>query len=402
MSKPPAPKSPAPLPKHLRLAAVKNQLPDSRAFAAATGLRWANDSAPGISRIPRGKAFIYRLPSGKTVSDAPTLARIKSLGIPPAWTSVWISTHPHGHIQATGIDARGRKQYRYHPHWRHTRDQTKFERMIAFGKVLPKIRRTTARHLKLPGMPKNKVLAAMVQLLEKTLIRVGNDAYARDNKHFGLTTMRDGHARIRGGTVTFKFQGKSGVHHQLELHDARLAKIIKACQDLPDQELFAYLKPKGEGGGWADVTSSDVNDYLKQIAGDDFTAKDFRTWAGTVLAAQALQEIQTFDSTAQAKKNLLRAIESVAKKLGNTTSVCRKCYIHPAILDAYLDGSLIDTLQQRAAETMRHLSQLPPQEAAVLAFLQERLRRKSHVRTNGRAPRLSIGRRLAVASHGLQ
>ncbi len=360
--------------RKLRLAAGHNALPDPKHFAAATGLRWVNDTGPGIRRLARGKSFSYRSPAGKAIADEATLRRIRSLVIPPAWNDVWISPSTNGHIQATGIDARGRKQYRYHPHWRKTRDQTKFDRMIAFGKQLPKIRRATRRHLRLPGLPREKVLAAMVQLLEKTLIRVGNDEYAKANSHYGLTTMRDRHATIKGDTVTFSFQGKSGVQHDLELHDAKLAKIIRACQELPDQELFAY---RNADGTWSDVTSSDVNGYLKEIAGEDFTAKDFRTWAGTVLAAKALQEIASFDSQVQAKKNILRAVESVAKKLGNTTSVCRKCYIHPDILDAYLDGSLIDTLQQRAGAAMRNLSHLHPAEAAVLAFLQERLRRQA-------------------------
>lgn len=362
------------LPDRLRRAAVENHLPDTHEFAAATGLRWVNDTAPGIRRLKRGKAFEYRSPAGKKLADEATLRRIRSLVIPPAWTDVWISPHTDGHIQATGIDARKRKQYRYHPHWRKTRDQSKFDRMLAFGKQLPKIRRATRQHLKLPGLPRQKVLAAMVQLLEKTLIRIGNDEYAKANNHFGLTTMRDRHATIKGDTVTFRFQGKSGVHHDLELHDGKLAKIIRACQELPDQELFAY---RNDDGTWSDVTSSDVNGYLKEIAGQDFTAKDFRTWAGTVLAAQALQEISSFDTQIEAKKNILRAVESVARKLGNTTSVCRKCYIHPEILDAYLDGSLIDTLQQRAKAALRNVAQLHPEEAAVLAFLQERLRRQA-------------------------
>ena len=306
----------------MRLAAGKNVLPDERAFAAATGLRWINDTTPGIRRTGRGKSFTYRSHTGRVVKDAATLRRIRSLVIPPAWTKVWICPLGNGHIQATGFDARGRKQYRYHPHWRKTRDTTKFDRMIAFGRMLPKIRRATNRHLRLPGLPREKVLAAMVQLLEKTLIRVGNDEYARTNNHYGLTTMRDGHATIRGGTVTFRFDGKSGVHHELQLHDTRLAKVVHACQELPDQELFAYRR---QDGSWADVTSSDDNEYQREVAGDEFTAKDFRTWAGTVLAAQALQEISTFDSSAQAKKNVLRAVESVARKLGNTESVCRTC-----------------------------------------------------------------------------
>jgi DNA topoisomerase-1 len=365
------------LPEEFRAAARENHVPEPKEFAEAAGLRWVNDAGPGIRREGRGKKFVFRSPTGNVVTDEKTLVRIKSLVLPPAWKDVWISPSPDTHIQATGIDARGRKQYRYHPLWRKTRDQTKFDRMLAFGKMLPKIRRATRKHLKLPGLPREKVLAAMVQLLEKTLIRIGNDEYAKANNHFGLTTMRDGHAVIKGGTVTFRFQGKSGVHHDLELHDMKLAKIVKACQELPDQELFAYLNPDGT---WADVTSSDVNAYLKEVAGQDFTAKDFRTWAGTVLAAKALQEIASFDSAAQAKKNIVRAVEAVAKKLGNTTSVCRKCYIHPEILDAYMDGSLVDTLQQRARAAMKNVGHLHGAEAAVLAFLQERLRRQAQGR----------------------
>jgi DNA topoisomerase I len=361
-------------PAKLRLAAQHNNLPDPKQFAQATGLHWANDHHPGITRKKHGKTFSFLSPSGRPIKDPATIKRIHSLVLPPAWTSVWISPDPHGHIQATGLDARGRKQYRYHPHWRETRDQTKFDRMIAFGQRLAKIRRATRKDLKLPGLSKEKVLAAMVQLLEKTLIRVGNEEYARDNKHYGLATMRHQHAIVHGDTITFKFPGKSGVHHELQLHDHKLAQVVRACEELPDQEIFAYLHPDGT---WTNITSTDVNHYLKQIAGDDFTAKDFRTWAGTVLAAQALQEFAAFNSTTQAKKNILRAVESVAKKLGNTPSVCRKCYIHPAILNAYLDGELIETLSQRATEEMKNISHLRPEEAAVLAFLQERLRRQA-------------------------
>jgi DNA topoisomerase-1 len=364
---------PAALPRELRLAAHKNALPGPKAFAEATGLRWVTDAAPGIRRVRAGKGFRFVSPTGKTVTDPATLRRVQSLVIPPAWKDVWVCPSPDGHIQATGVDDRGRKQYRYHPRWRATRDQTKFDRMIAFGKALPHIRRATDRDLRHHGLPKEKVLAAIVQLLEKTLIRVGNEEYAKSNRHYGLTTIRDEHATVRGGTVTFRFKGKSGVAHELELEDPRLAKIVKACQDLPDQELFAYRR---DDGAWADVTSSDVNAYLKQIAGQDFTAKDFRTWAGTVLAAQALQEFAAFDSQAQAKKNVVRAVEAVAKRLGNTKAVCRKCYIHPAVLDCYLDGSLVQTLEQRARAALKRVAHFRPEEAAVLAFLQERLRRQ--------------------------
>jgi DNA topoisomerase-1 len=362
----------------LREAASGNHVPEGRAFAKATGLRYVSDHSPGIKRV--GKTvndFKYIGPTGKVVRDAGTLRRIRSLVIPPAWTEVWICPLEEGHIQATGKDARGRKQYRYHPHWRAARDETKFHRMIAFGKALPGIRRATKKHLGMKGLPREKVLAALVQLLEKTLIRVGNAEYARDNHSYGLTTILDKHVQVKGGRVHFEFTGKSGVDHAVDLDDRRLAPIIKACQDLPGQELFAY---RAADGHTADVTSADVNAYLKEITGEEFTAKDFRTWNGTVLAAKALQEVARFDSESQAKKNVLKAVEEVAKRLGNTRSVCRKCYIHPAVIDAYMDGSLLETLAQRARAEMKGLKSLRPEEAAVLAFLQERLRREARGR----------------------
>ena len=353
------------------------------AAAVEAGLRYVHDDRPGIRRIEVAgrrraeRAFRYVAADGKAVRDTATLGRIRSLVIPPAWRDVWICPLAEGHIQATGVDARGRKQYRYHPSWRAARDETKFHRLIAFGNALPRIRRKTARHLALKGLSRQKVLAAIVQLLEKTLIRVGNEEYARANHSYGLTTILDEQVTVRGGKVHFAFTGKSGVDHSVDLRDRRLARIVKACQDLPGQELFAYVSPDGE---WVDVTSSDVNAYLKEIAGDDFTAKDFRTWSATVLAAKALREIATFDSQAEAKRNVVRAVEEVAKRLGNTRSVCRKCYIHPAVIDAYMDGSLVETMEQRAEEEMDQVASLKPMEAAVLAFLQERLRREKHGR----------------------
>lgn len=310
------------------------------------------------------------------MGDGETLRRIRSLVIPPAWRDVWINPVADGHIQATGLDARGRKQYRYHPLWRKMRDETKFHRMIAFGKGLPRIRRITAKHLKLRGMPREKVLAAIVQLLEKTLIRVGNSEYARDNHSYGLTTILNKQVQIHGQHVHFEFRGKSGVDHSIDLDDPRLAPIVKACQDLPGQELFAFKNPRGRT---IDITSSDVNAYIQKITGEAFTAKDFRTWSATVLAAKALREVAEFDSESEAKKNVLQAVEEVAKRLGNTRSVCRKCYIHPAVIDAYMDGSLLKTLAQRARQEMREVKNLHPEEAAILAFLQERLRRESNV-----------------------
>lgn len=346
--------------------------------AEAAQLHYVRDGGPGIRRRRAGKGFNYVDAAGKRVTDRGTLGRIRALAIPPAWTEVWICPDANGHLQATGVDARGRKQYRYHPRWREVRDAAKFDRLVDFAKALPGIRRRTAHDLKRKGLPREKVLAAVVQLLEKTLIRVGNDEYARANQSYGLTTIRDKHVAVRGGTVAFSFRGKSGIEHDIDLRDPALARVVKACQDLPGQEVFAYFD---EAGKQVDVTSDDVNAYLKEISGSDFTAKDFRTWAGTVLAAQALEEIATFDSKAEAKRNIVRAVEKVAGELGNTKAVCRKCYIHPAVLDAYMDGHLLETLRQRAGRMLRQsIQQLRPEEAAVLAFLQERLRREARRR----------------------
>jgi DNA topoisomerase-1 len=306
---------------------------------------------------------------------------------------VWICPDSGGHLQATGRDAKGRKQYRYHPRWRDVRDETKYDRLIAFGKALPGIRARTERDLARPGLPREKILATVVRLLESTLIRVGNEAYARHNESFGLTTMRDRHAEVNGSTITFSFRGKSGIRHAIDLTDRRLARIVRQSRDLPGYELFQYLDADGERRA---IDAADVNGYLKDIAGEEFTAKDFRTWAGTVLAAQALQEFQAFDSQAQAKRNVVGAIETVAKRLGNTKNVCRKCYIHPAVLTAYMDGSLMDLLSRRVnRELARSLKTLPPEEAAVLALLQERLKQDvADGRRNGADGRVSLVRLL--------
>ena len=344
--------------------------PDSAKIA---GLRYVADArTPGIRRIGSRSRVRYVGPHGGTVGDAAELQRIRALVIPPAWTDVWICPDPRGHLQATGRDARGRKQYRYHARWRQVRDEVKYGKLIAFGQALPRIRRRTHAHLRQTGLPREKVLAAAVQLLEKTLIRIGNEEYARDNGSVGLTTMRDQHAKIHGTTVRFEFRGKSGVAHAIDLHDERLAKIVKACRDLPGYELFQYID---EDGTRQTVDSADVNAYLREISGEEFTAKDFRTWAGTVLAAKALAEVAGFRSTTEAKRNVVKSIESVARKLGNTTSVCRKCYIHPAILDAYMDGATIETLKARAATLARSRSALTGDEAAVVRMLQRRLRK---------------------------
>src|SRR3954452_16703674 len=300
------------------------------------GLRHVCDErVPGIRRLGAPGKFRYVRADGRKVTNPADLARIKLLVIPPAWTDVWICTDPLGHLQATGRDARGRKQYRYHPRFREMRDEVKYNRLPAFAQALHRIRRRTAADVRKPGLPREKVLAAAVQLLEKTLIRIGNEEYARSNGSVGLTTMRDRHAKINGASVRFEFRGKSGVAHAVELHDPRLAKIVKACRDLPGYELFQYVDDHGER---KTIGSDDVNGYLREISGDDFTAKDFRTWAGTVLAAQSLARLQRFKSKTEAKRNVMRAIESVASRLGNTKAVCRKAYIHPAIFAAYMDG----------------------------------------------------------------
>ncbi len=353
----------------------KRDKPPAEAATAirAAALRYVSDEEPGIKRIG-SRRFRYVDPKGKAIRKRTTLERIRGLAIPPAWTDVWISPIEKGHLQATGFDARGRKQYRYHPKWREVRDDAKYERMIAFAKALPKIRRRVRRDLKQRGLPRTRVLAAIVKLLETTLIRVGNDEYARANDSFGLTTMRDRHARVRGAKVRFEFRGKSGIDHEIDIEDARLAKIVRACQDLPGQELFEYVDAEGEV---RDIRSEDVNEYLHEIAGQEFSAKDFRTWAGTLLAAQALQEFREFDSQAAAKRNVTQAIERVAERLGNTKSVCRKCYVHPAVIDAYMDRSLMKSLKTRAERALRgSLSKLSAAEGAVLALLEQRLRRE--------------------------
>jgi DNA topoisomerase-1 len=311
--------------------------------------------------------------------DAAELRRIKALVIPPAWTDVWISTDPRGHLQATGRDARGRKQYRYHPRWREVRDETKYERLIGFATKLPAIRKRTAADLRSSGLTREKVLAAVVQLLEKTLIRVGNDEYAKENGSFGLTTLRDGHVDVNGGRVRFSFRGKSGVEHDIKLDDRRLARTIKACRDIPGYDLFQYYDDNGERHP---VGSAEVNAYLKEITGEDYTSKDFRTWAGTVLAADLLRAFDAFKSDTEAKRNIVRAVEAVAKRLGNTKAVCRKCYIHPAILDSYVDRSMLKTVADRARRAARKAGDLTDAERGVLALLQRRLTKLPRTRAS--------------------
>ncbi|HEY8597253.1 MAG TPA: hypothetical protein VIL85_02415 [Thermomicrobiales bacterium] len=352
---------------HRKVSAAPTEFTES---AKAVGLRYSSDDRPGIRRRRVGDQFSYIGTDGKPVRDERTLARIKSLGIPPAYTDVWISTDPRGHLQATGRDAKGRKQYRYHPRWREVRDETKYERMIAFGQALPQIRERTAADLRRQGLPREKVLAAVVQLLEKTLIRVGNEEYARENKSYGLTTLRDKHVKVGEKQLRFHFRGKSGVEHEVTLSDRRLARTVKRCRDLPGHELFQYLDDDGQR---KTITSDDVNDYLREITGEDFTAKDFRTWAGTVLCSLALREFDTCPSEAEAKKNVVAAVKQVAARLGNTPSVCRKSYIHPAILNAYLDGSILQALHDFAERNPGgDGDELGAAEGALLDLLQQR------------------------------
>jgi len=341
--------------------------------AKAAGLRYVSDDKPGIRREKQGEGFRYLDKDGAVIDDEATLARIKALVIPPAWTEVWICPSPNGHLQATGRDAKQRKQYRYHAKWRSVRDEVKYERMLNFGQALPQIRRAVDAALKLPGLPREKVLATIVRLLEVTMMRIGNEEYARTNKSFGLTTLRTRHVKVDGKEIDFNFRGKSGVFHTIHLEDRRLAKIIAKTRELPGQDLFQYIDEDGERHA---VDSGDVNDYLRTITGEDYTAKDFRTWSGTVLAALALHEFEKFDSETQAKKNIVRAIESVAERLGNTPTICRKCYVHPAVIDAYLEGTVLDALRtETTRQLVDDLHSLSPEEAAVLTLLQQRLQK---------------------------
>jgi DNA topoisomerase-1 len=314
--------------------------------AKAAGLRYVCDDAPGIERRRSGKAFRYVLSDGSAVRDRATLARIRALAIPPAWTQVWICPRDDGHLQATGRDAKMRKQYRYHRRWREVRDESKYGRMLAFSRLLPRIRRRVAMDLARPGLPREKVLATVVRLLETTRMRVGNEEYARENDSFGLTTLRERQVSVRGAKLKFRFRGKSGVEHDIRLTDARLARIVRRMHDLPGEELFRYVDEEGVAHR---IESADVNAYLRDITGEDVTSKDFRTWAGTVLALRALRALE-HQSEAEAKRNVVQAIESVAKALGNTKAVCRKCYVHPAVIDSYLQGSLRALLGRRRDE----------------------------------------------------
>jgi DNA topoisomerase-1 len=328
--------------------------------AEEAGLRYVSDANPGITRRRAGSGFCYRSAQGKSVGDDATLARIRSLAIPPAWTDVWICPSANGHLQATGRDARGRKQHRYHPRFREVREQAKFDKLTEFGEGLPALRRRIDEDLRRRGLPRDKVLAAIAHLLDTTLIRVGNDEYAKANKSYGLTTLRDQHAKIEGDKLRFVFNGKSGKSWRLTLKDRRVAKVVKAAQDLPGQRLFQYLD---EDGAPQQVTSTDVNAYLREISGRDITAKDFRTWGATVLAAAELAGFGPPDTQSLGRANLKQAFETVSHTLGNTPTICRKCYVHPDLVAAYLEGDL----KLRSAKR----DGLSPHEASVLAFLKK-------------------------------
>jgi DNA topoisomerase-1 len=340
--------------------------------AADAGLRYVNDSKPGFTRKRHGKSFRYFDLDGQPLKDTAALARIRSLVIPPAWKNVWICPLSTGHLQATGRDARGRKQSRYHLRWREVRDETKYERMLSFGTVLPSIRQRVELDISQSGLSQTKVLATIVRLMETTCIRVGNTEYARKNHSYGLTTMRNRHVQINGANVTFRFEGKSGVEHVVDVHDRRVARVIQRCHDIPGYELFQYIDA---AGGRHTIDSSDVNTYLREISGHEFTAKDFRTWAGTVAACALLRELEPFASETQAKKSLVGVIKDVAAQLGNTPSVCRKCYVHPAVLKTYLDGSMKDTFtRKKQRDLARSCKLLQPEERALMHLLEVSMR----------------------------
>ncbi|MBW4473746.1 MAG: DNA topoisomerase IB [Stenomitos rutilans HA7619-LM2] len=355
------------LQKHLQAVTASDPIKS----AEEIGLHYVTDNIPGIQRKRSGKkSFAYFNPNGDRIRDPDEIRRINALAIPPAYKDVWICPFSNGHLQATGRDAKGRKQYRYHPLWRTIRDQSKFTRLLVFSQSLPQIRQRLEHDLALPGLPKEKVLAAIVRLMELTRIRVGNEEYARSNQSYGLTTLRDEHVDIAGSKIQFQFRGKSGVEHDIELNDKRLAKIVKRCQDIPGQELFQY---RDEMGQYQTIDSGTVNSYLRTITEQDFTAKDFRTWAGTVLAASELTDIGTFTSETAAKKNIVQAIKTVAFYLRNRPATCRKYYVHPAILEAYMDESLHQIMQEHAAIVAKNSFALKPEELAVVAVLEQQL-----------------------------
>jgi DNA topoisomerase-1 len=341
-----------------------------RTSARSAGLRYVTDGVDGIRRQRSGKGWIYFHPGGRRITDHGVTKRLNSLAIPPAWTDVWICPDPDGHIQATARDARGRKQYRYHPQYREARDRSKFRRMLEFSEVLPRLRERIERDLRADDLSRRQLLAAVVRLLDRTLIRVGNDEYVRENRSYGLTTLRRRHLTIDGSMLRFSFRGKSGVEHSIAVADPRLARIIQRCKSLPGEELFQYRDKSGKRHL---VSSDDVNEYLREIAGHDISAKDFRTWGGTMLAAVELRRRGEAASRRETERNIIAAIDAVAERLGNTRAVCRKYYVHPALIDAYRMGETVPETPTGRKARQRRGAALRRDEVAVLQFLQERL-----------------------------
>ena len=354
-----------------KIEACEDRGEECAAAAKAAGLVYVSDEDPGISRKRSGNGWRYIGPDGKTIKDYWEKKRIDKIAVPPAYKDVWICADENGHIQATGRDDRGRKQYRYHAKWTEARDTAKYEKMMDFARLLPGLRKRVDADMRKQGLPREKVMATIVSLLEKTLIRVGNEDYAKENKSFGLTTLRNRHLDIDGSTLRFDFKGKSGKMWNLDLKDRRVAKVVRSIQELPGQHLFQYVDDDGKR---QPVSSADVNDYLREVTGEDITAKDFRTWAGTVLAAMALSEFEIVDSQARMKKNVKAAIERVASRLGNTPTICRKCYVHPHVLTSYLDGSLLEGIKREVEDELcEDADQLKPEEAALLGLLSRRI-----------------------------
>jgi DNA topoisomerase-1 len=355
-------------PKRERRAQPRSAQAEPEESAKAASLRYVRDDRPGIRRRKAGTGWSYAGLDGQPIRDKETLSRIRALAIPPAWTDVWICPLEHGHLQATGRDARGRKQYRYHKRWHEVRDETKYGRMILFGSTLPRIRAQLDKDLSRPGLPRDKLLATIVYLLEATLIRVGNDEYARTNRSFGLTTLQNRHVDIKGAHIHFNFRGKGGKEHAIKVNDRRLARLVKRCRDLPGQDLFQYEDDAGEP---QPISSADVNEYLQHISDQEFTAKDFRTWAGTLLAVTELGSSGCSESITEAKSVIARAVEKVAKQLGNTPAICRKCYIHPAVLLAYQDSESFELWEKELAKAEEEEG-LGKEESALLKFLEAR------------------------------
>ena len=353
--------------------------------AEAAGLRYVTDAAPGIRRKRHGRGFVYLGPDGQPIRDREQLRRFRALVIPPAWTDVWICADPAGHLQVTARDARGRKQYRYHPSFRERRDESKFERMLALSDVLWMIRERVERDISLPGLARDKVMATVVWLLERTLIRIGTDEYAKANNSYGLTTLRRRHVAVAGAKVDFEFRGKSGIEHSVSITDRRIARIVQRCQELPGWELFKYIDDEGRKQS---VEAADINEYLRQITGREVTAKDFRTWAGTMLAAESLRAMGPAATKKQAEKNVVAAVDRTKEKLGNTRAVCRKYYIHPVLLEAYLAGDVLPPLPEKewSERGAGGPVKLRRHEAETLAFLKSRLEAKRPPDTSSPAP----------------